>query len=452
MFTLTPTTSREDVLLFLAKSSSYGNLGLFIGAGFSKAVLNDGTDIALSWGELLGKAAQKMGLDYHAMEKVGISYPELASTLCSSYAKTHALSYVGALQHLKREIASLTSWYPTPEQRETYSGHLAALRPSWIITTNYDLIIESLLTGKSVALGPNDALSSGEGVVPVFHLHGIRTNPDDIIISQEDYVALFRPNQYRQIKLALTIKESTTVLVGYGLGDVNVLTAIDWSRNVFRSETENYPNGVIQILRKANPETAPYLDKNGITILETADLKDFFTEAAGVCDLERGRQKTERDTLEKVSAELSAAGDATVKQFIEDPVYRARILTALSKFSVHLSSGFISLLNKCIDETWARSAPNGAFEGYNENLIIILDILIAFPLKSFPPAVFQAAAYGLDRVGYYVGNESGKSWSAANTWTSRKDSLNAEIVKELKDVSEQYSYSHLKALLSTIPS
>jgi len=42
--------TREDVLTLIASSTSYGNLGPFIGAGFSKAVLNEGSgdEIALS--------------------------------------------------------------------------------------------------------------------------------------------------------------------------------------------------------------------------------------------------------------------------------------------------------------------------------------------------------------------------------------------------------------------
>lgn len=45
--------TRKQVLQFIAKSASYGNLGLFVGAGFPKAVLNETPDdhIALSWGE-----------------------------------------------------------------------------------------------------------------------------------------------------------------------------------------------------------------------------------------------------------------------------------------------------------------------------------------------------------------------------------------------------------------
>ena len=53
----------------------------------------------------------------------------------------------------------------------------------------------------------------------MFHLHGVRTNPKEIIIAQEDYITLFRPSEYRQMKLALTIKESTTLFLGYGLGE-----------------------------------------------------------------------------------------------------------------------------------------------------------------------------------------------------------------------------------------
>lgn len=58
--------TQKSVLNFLASSSSYGNLGLFVGAGFSKAVLNEATTIALSWGELLEKASESMGVDYEA--------------------------------------------------------------------------------------------------------------------------------------------------------------------------------------------------------------------------------------------------------------------------------------------------------------------------------------------------------------------------------------------------
>jgi hypothetical protein len=451
VFSLPDSPSRTDVLAFISRAASYGNLGAFIGAGFSKAVLNDGTsEIALSWGDLLKQASANLKIDYDAIWKEGVSYPDVASAICSVHSESVPCEYSRSLSLLKREIAALTSWLPDKSKRETFAKYLEALSPSWIITTNYDLIIESLLTGKSIPLGPNDSLSSQKGVIPVFHLHGIRTNPDDIIIAQEDYVALFRPSEYRQIKLALTIKESTTLLLGYGLGDVNVLTALDWSRNVFRSEQPNYPNGVIQVLRKDNPHENPYRDRHGIVIIETSDLATFFDEFLAVRrDLLKVEQE-EQSQLSQLAAELDDPGSKMIEQFIDDASLRAQMLKMLSKFSIHLISGFVTFLNKCIDETWVRSSSYGAFEGYNQNLRIILDILTAFPIHKFPPALFQTVAYALHRVSPFIGSSPGQSWSAHDTWASRKGELTKETLAELRSLAIQHGYSNLELLLHDV--
>ena len=65
--------TRTEVLTFISKSASYGNLGLFVGDGFSKAVLNDPMKIALSWGELLERSAKKLKVDYHESLAVVLS-------------------------------------------------------------------------------------------------------------------------------------------------------------------------------------------------------------------------------------------------------------------------------------------------------------------------------------------------------------------------------------------
>ena len=343
MFRLPAEPTRQEVLAFISESASFGNLGTFLGAGFSKAVLNDEhNEIALSWGQLLEQASIKMNVDYDSIWKIGVGYPDIASGICALHSATTGCEYAKSLSQLKREIAALTSWYPDKEKRETFSRYLECLSPSWIITTNYDLIIESLLTGKSTPLGPNDSLSSPKGIMPVFHLHGLRTNPEEIIIAQEDYVALFRPSEYRQIKLALTIKESTTLLLGYGLGDVNVLTALDWSRNVFKGEEANYPNDVVQVLRKDNPKEEPYRDKNGIVILETEDISKFFEEFMVVREELLKDEEKERKALKKLAAELDDPDSSMIDKFIDDKDFRSDMLKILSKFSIHLVSGFVS--------------------------------------------------------------------------------------------------------------
>lgn len=453
MYKLNENPSRETVLKFLSKSASFGNLGLFVGAGFSKAVLNDdGSEIALSWGDLLTKSSENLGVDYKNIWKEGVSFPDVATKICELHSAQKGISYEESLRELKREICCLTSWYPDKVKRDKYSKSLTAIDASWIITTNYDLIIESLLTGKSITLGPKDQLIKPTNLVPVYHLHGVRTNPESIIIAQEDYVALFRPSEYRQIKLALTIKESTVLIIGYGLGDVNVLTALDWSRNVFKEEQSNYPHDVIQVLRKDNPKESPYRDKNGILILEADELSKFFEELSTVRSVEVEREKKELDTLNELAKELNDPKQSMIDKFIDEEVFRKKVLIILSKFPTHLISGFVSFLNKCIDETWSRSAPNGAFEGYNQNLIIILDILTTFKFNSIPPALFETAAYGLERVGYYINEkgqkEGGKSWSATTTWNKRKAELSLEIVSELSNYAKQHWSNRLQILLN----
>ena len=236
------------------------------GRDFPKAVLNTKHTVALSWGELLEKACQKMEVDYASIGKDGVDYPHIASSIVNSYALANGTDFQTASAKLKQEAAGLTAWYPDKARRDTFSTYLKQVKPAWIMTTNYDMILESLLTGRSISLGPNDQLSSPAGTIPIFHLHGVRSNPSDIIITRKDYVTLSRPTEYRQIKLALTVRESTTLILGYGMGDVNVLTALDWSRNVYKSESSSYPNEVIQIVYCKSPKTNPFRDHNSIVI------------------------------------------------------------------------------------------------------------------------------------------------------------------------------------------
>ncbi|MEX6149757.1 SIR2 family NAD-dependent protein deacylase [Providencia hangzhouensis] len=439
---------RKEVLEFISDSASYGNLGAFIGAGFSKAVLNnDSTNIALSWGELLKKVSNKFDIKYSDIWKEGVSYPDIASKICQEYSDKSKLSYKEALAKFKKEIAQATSWYPNIEQRAKFSPHLDRLDLSWVITTNYDMIIESLLTGRSIPLGPNEPLIAPSGIVPIFHLHGARANPEEIIITQEDYIGLFRPTEYRQIKLALMMKESTTLIMGYGLGDVNVLTALDWSKNVFKNESESYPNDVIQVIKKSKPKKTPYRDKNSVMIIETTDLIDFFEEFSVVREKKHKKEKEQIAKLKKLAEKLNDPNVSTIKQFIDDTEFRDKVLKVLSTFPNNLIASFVSFLNKCIEETWERSKPSGAFDGYADNLTLLIDILTNFSVKQIPPALFQTTAHALERVGYYVGDDSGQSFAAGKIWKERKEMLDNSMITELKNFSEQYNCTYIPKLL-----
>lgn len=442
--------NRHDALAKIAKSSIFGNLGLFIGSGFSKAVLDVDKEIALSWGELLKRAAEKLEVDYEQIAGSGFSYPEIASKICQKHADSQSeLTYEEATSKLKQEISQLTAWYPEKENQEKFGGYLAALSPAWIVTTNYDLVIETLLTGQSIPLGPNEPLVSRKGIVPVFHLHGRRFNPDEIIITQEDYVQIFRPNDYRQSKLALMFKESTTVFFGYSLGDINVLTAIDWSNNVFKKGTEEAACDVIQVARKESARDEPYWDKNGILIVETESLDEFFKELIDVLGGEEEVENRTQTEVKEIAKTLESGDSSIINQFIDDGETRRKILATLSNWPEDFISSFISLFEKCIDETWNRAKPPGAFNAYNQQLKMILDIIDCFTVDKMPPALLKACAYNLDRVAFFVGERLGDSWAAAQTWKKRRDQIQPLMLEELKNIGLTHRYYRLKGLLET---
>lgn len=118
VFSLSADPTRNEVLTFISKSASYGNLGAFIGAGFSKAVLNDGyPGIALSWGELLERASANLHVNYEEINKIGVGYPDIASAICKAHSEAAGGKYESSLSALKREIAALTAWYPDQQKK-----------------------------------------------------------------------------------------------------------------------------------------------------------------------------------------------------------------------------------------------------------------------------------------------------------------------------------------------
>ena len=139
-----------------------------------------------------------------------------------------------------------------------------------------------------------------------------------------------------------------------------------------------------------------------------------------------------------------------IERFIDDREHRVKVLTLVAKSAIYLVADFMSFLDKCIAETWRRSNPRGAFEGYNQNLNIILDTLTAFDFERFPPALFQTAAQSLQRVAHFVGGDFGQSYSANRTWVGRKREMSTEIVAVLSVVAKQYGYSELRELLRSI--
>ncbi|MCY8930465.1 hypothetical protein ABE202_17755 [Bacillus subtilis] len=106
--------SREVVFEKLFNAFNYGNLGMFIGAGFSKAVISDDFPPALGWLELIKEASKKFEIEFpNDKELIGISLPELATFVCKKLAIKQSIDYVEAKRLFKKEICNLSNWLPS---------------------------------------------------------------------------------------------------------------------------------------------------------------------------------------------------------------------------------------------------------------------------------------------------------------------------------------------------
>lgn len=432
----------------IAEGVLYGNLGIFVGAGLPMAIMNDtGESLALSWPQLLEKCAEYYGIDFQEMNIPGSSYPEIATKLCNIIAEQTNASTQSAERELKQLISDLTSLYPTTERRSQYKAYFDVLSPKWIITTNYDTVIESVLTGTGHSLQPDDSLIAPEGMTPVFHLHGIRTNPRSIVITQEDYVSLFRPNDYRLQKLPLIIKESVTLLIGYGLGDFNVLTAVDWSKNVLKKTNDPYPNDLIQLVRCKNPKNTPY-KRNGILIIEFWDLEECLNEICSYVQEKKSKSSALKKKLQKLDKKYADPSEKMIDDFISDTEVRTSVLAHLSENKNAYINGYLELLSRALERVWSNARQTGRFYDYNNYLKIILDIFDAMEINAMPPALMQTLCYGLDKVGYYIGPNRGDALAAHRTWLRRGPQMNHLTLKELRNISDiNSSYYNLKKLL-----
>ncbi|MDU1053455.1 SIR2 family protein [Clostridium baratii] len=439
--------TKEQVFKKIFNAHKYGNLGMFIGSGFSKAVIgNDCVQKALNWHELIKKVSNELELKFpEDKDLVGVSFPELSTRLCKNLKIKRNIEYDEAKAIFKEKICHITNWLPKDKNIEIYKEIFDGINPNWIITTNYDQVLETILTGKCKSLNPRNYLSAQKGVIPIYHIHGTRIDRDSIIITQEDYIPLFRPNEYRQYKLAMTIRESTTLVLGYGLGDMNVLSALDWSKNIYTEKNE-YPYAIIQVVWTESPDEYPYIDENDNIIIEYNDIRDFLEELVVFL---KDNTKTYNKKLENINKLIGKLeeDEKMIEEFKNNRDFRFELLEYLSEYEYNIMAPYIEFFRRCIDNIWSETYTS--FELYDTYLCILFDIILNYEFKKMPPRLFQIIAERLNKVLYYVGESKykkyyGESWSATDTWHNHKKEIASDMILELYSYARENRLSNLR--------
>ena len=429
-------TTKEDVFRTICNASLLGTLGLFVGSGFTKSILEDNDRYeAYTWSELLAKCCKKMEIDEDILKNQN-SYPEIATKICKQYGEKKGIKYTEAVLELKTIICELTNVYPEKKMRENYNNYFDQIPFSWITTTNYDTVLENILGGAALTIGPDNCYTKISNMTPIYHIHGICSMPSSVVITNEDYAYMFRPNDYRQSRLPFLMKESLVLMVGYALGDLNVITAVDWANNVYTNSIGEYDFPIIQLLYTNNPKSNPYEEENGVVIFEVSSLNDFFDE---LYKFSYDYNVEYTNYLNVVNQNILFFNNYKSAKAVENYIYdKEETQTKSIKFIAELPqefgyvyASFFNFVNSVMGELDELSRPNGAFYAYKLKLEVILNIFINVPLKKMPPSFFAMLANSLNSVAPMIGKGWGYSWKAEEKWEEEKSNIPKEVIDAL---------------------
>ena len=225
----------QSELTDILKSNGNGPF-LFIGSGISRryAQLED-------WEGLLRKfCADIKDFEYYNSQS-NSDLPKTASLIANDFSeiwwktdkyaserdrfKTQVKYQSSALKISISEHVKLLSNIKYDEKTE-YPDEIEELRKiniDGIITTNWDLLIETLFPEHKVYIGQEELIASTpQNIGEVYKIHGCCTKPNTVILTAEDYANFTRNNQYLAAKLVTIFVENPVIFLGYSLNDSNI--------------------------------------------------------------------------------------------------------------------------------------------------------------------------------------------------------------------------------------
>ena len=443
--------SREDVFETICKAARSNTLGLFVGSGFTKAVLNNNKlHKAYDWKELLQESCDRMGILREVFNE-GMPYPQIASTICHEYVQSQKVSLKDAERKLKMTIADLVSASPSKNILTEYEEYFKELIPNWIVTTNYDTIIEQILHEKAFLINPKDSFIKTKDFIPVYHIHGSITDPESIVITNEDYTQTLRVSDYRHARLPFLIKESTVLMVGYSLNDLNVLSAVDYSQNVYTNVSATFETPIIQLLYREYPNDEPYINNN-IVIQEIEDLSEYLSELIDYIKRYKSLIGKKSNEVKKLLEFFTNADEPEISVFIGDKSNRQEIFNNVKSIDFefwYIYPSYMAFLNKSFAVLWDRAHIQNAFSYYRDILDLLLDVIENIDYEKVPYSLLEYLINQFKEISYSIGKTPGQSWVAKDLWDERCHNIPEEFIRELnKHLTDDFDAIRIEELLN----
>lgn len=212
---------------------------LFVGSGLSRRYLKLET-----WSELISKfcVAGKRFEYYYSSANGNI--PEATRLLAEDFhehwwqsenfaesREENSKKIINKTSALRIEISKYISKATHNDQtKNKYQNELYALSKTnvdGIITTNWDMFLESIFHDYRTYIGQDELLlSDPQGIGEIYKIHGCASKPDSLVLTSDDYKNFDEKNTYLAAKLITIFMEHPVFFIGYSLSDENIRNII----------------------------------------------------------------------------------------------------------------------------------------------------------------------------------------------------------------------------------
>lgn len=217
---------------------------LFLGSGMTKRYIG-----GPSWVELLEYLASdcpvtEKEVGYYLQK--GVSEEEISSKLAEDY---YEWAYTSGRDEFPEKLFdegrygddifikhAISEYFKsiTPESVEDIDEQfeeeiqlLREINPHAIITTNYDPLLELIFPDYEPIVGDQVIKSPQQHVGEIFKIHGCVSDPESLVLTEDDYNEWGEKKKYISAKLLTFFTEHPVLIAGYGVGDGNIQSILN---------------------------------------------------------------------------------------------------------------------------------------------------------------------------------------------------------------------------------
>ncbi len=396
----------------IAYAAASGQLCLFTGTGFSKAVTDND---APSWQGLLESicdlapepASLKAAL-FPPGGKGVLSLDEAAQVIAIELSKVE--------KNIYEEIAARIRALSLKGDNSAIQDFLSK-RTFKVATTNYDKLIETLSGNTDChSLTPGLPIPRSLSRVKIYHVHGSIDSPENMVVTSDDYFRFINSESYFSRKLSTALHENTVVILGYSLGDTNLKAIISDYKGFSRSHVIG--SNIFLISRSKIDQHIKdyYAHCYGIRVLDEIEVHDFFKSLNAALPEAEKCVAQSIDNIRKVVFESRNFTKDYLR--IENTFFE--IVSSLAAIGVSINDArVVKALGNIIQAKIELTQENGAWVQYEHlaRWLVYLASILELKGTSIEQIYLDAALQSMTtmRKAFYVGY----SWHAYKSWSNR---------------------------------